>query len=99
MQVENGSFTVLVLSGNGGMGKNTYQYYSWIAEKLTEEIQLIFQNSVKQLTIFSDDVMDLKKNSFLMMKSIIMYIRGSRSIKHEQEKHNAKEMSWIWSCR
>ena len=34
-----------------------------------------------------------------MMKSIIMYIRGSRSIKHEQEKHNAKEMSWIWSCR
>ena len=33
------------------------------------------------------------------MKSIIMYIRGSRSIKHEQEKYNAKEMSWIWSCR
>ena len=78
MQVENGSFTVLVLSGNGGMGKNTYQYYSWIAEKLTEEIQLIFQNSVKQLTIFNDDVMDLKKN-FLFDDEINHYVYSWKS--------------------
>ena len=27
-----------------------------------------------------------------MMKPIIMCIRGSRSIKHEQEKHNVEEL-------
>ena len=60
------------------MGKNTYQYYSWIAEKLTEEIQLIFQNSVKQLTIFSDDVMDLKKK-FLFDDEINHYVYSWKS--------------------
>ena len=78
LQVENGSFILLVLSCNGGMGKDTYQYYSWIAEKLTEEIQLIFQNSVKKLTIFINDVMDLKKN-FLFDDEINHYVYSWKS--------------------
>ena len=43
-------------------------------------------------TIFSDDALDSKKNLLSMMKPIIMCIRGSWSIKHEQEKHNVEEL-------
>ena len=48
-QVENGSFTPLVFSINGGMGKKANKYYSQIAEKL-------------MMMMFNDDVMDSKKN-------------------------------------
>ena len=44
-------------------------------------------------TIFSDDVLDSKKDLLSMMKLIIMCIRGNRSIKHEREKHNVGELA------
>ena len=41
----------------------------------------------------SEDVMDSKKISFSMIKSVVMFICGSRSIKHEREKHNVEELA------
>ena len=84
LQVENGSFTPLVFSVNGGMGKEANKCYSRIAEKLAEkrdEPYLVMMYWIR------------RKISFSMMKSIIMCIRGSRSIKHEREKHNVEELA------
>ena len=46
-----------------------------------------------RLTMFRDDFMDSKVNVFLMMKSVILCIRRSRSSKHEKEKHNVEELA------
>ena len=84
LQVENGSFTPLVFSVHGGMGKEANKCYSRIAEKLAEKRDEPY--SVMMSWIW-------RKISFSMMKSIIMYIRGSWLIKHEQEKHNIEELA------
>ena len=66
------------------MGKEAYKCYSRIAEKLAEKRDkpyLVMMSWIR------------RKISFLMMKSIIMCIRGSRLIKHEREKHNVEELA------
>ena len=62
LQVENGSFTPLVFSVNGGMGKEANKCYSRIAEKLAEkrdEPYLVMMSWIR------------RKISFSMMKSIL----------------------------
>ena len=75
LQVENGSFTLLAFSVNGGMGKEANKSYSRIAEKLAEKRDESYSVIMSWIR---------RKISFLLMKSIIMCIRGSRSIKHER---------------
>ena len=84
LQVENGSFTPLVFSVNGGMGKEANKCYSRIAEKLAEKRDEPYSVMMSWVR---------RKISFSKMKSIIMCIRGSRSIKHKQEKHNVEELA------
>ena len=84
LQVENGSFTLLVFSVNGGMGKVANKCYSRIAEKLAEKRDEPYSVMMSWIR---------RKISFLMVKSVIMCIRGSWSIKHEREKHNVEELA------
>ena len=65
LQVENGSFTPLVFQINGEMGKKANKYYYQIAEKL--------------IMMFSDDVMDSKKN-ILFDDEISHYMYSWRQI-------------------
>ena len=84
LQVENGSFTPLVFSVNGGMGKEANKCYSRIAEKLAEKRDEPYSVMMSWIR---------RKIFFSMMKSIIMCIRGSRSIKREREKHKVEELA------
>ena len=84
LQVENGSFTPLVFSVNGRMGKEANKCYSGIAEKLAKKRYEPYSVTMSWIR---------RKISFSMMKSIIMCIRGSPSIKHVREKHNVKELA------
>ena len=77
LQIKNGSFTPLVFSVNGGMVKKTNACYSRIAEKLAEKRDELCSVMMSWIR---------RKISFWMMKSIIMCIRESRSIKDEREK-------------
>ena len=77
LQIKNGSFTPLVFSVNGGMVKKANECYSRIAEKLAEKRDELYSVMMSWIR---------RKISFWMMKSIIMCIRGSRSIKDEREK-------------
>ena len=63
------------------MGKEANKCYSWIAEKLVEKRDEPYSLMMSCIR---------RKISFSMMKSIIMCICGSRSIKHEPEKHNVR---------
>ena len=70
LQVENESFTPLVFSVNGGMGKEANKCYSVIAEKLAKKTIW---------TIFSDDALDSKK-SLLFDDEINHYVYSWKSI-------------------
>ena len=63
------------------MGKEANKCYSWIAEKLVEKRDEPYPLMMSWIR---------RKISFSMMKSIIMSICGSRSIKHEPEKLNVR---------
>ena len=72
LQIEYGSFTPLVFSVNGGMGKEANKCYSQIDEKLAEKRDEPYSVMMSWIR---------RKISFSMMKSIIMCIRGSQLIK------------------
>ena len=67
-QAENGSFTPLIFSINGGMGKEANKCYSRIDEKLAEKRDIPYLVMMSWIR---------RKISFSMMKSIIACILGS----------------------
>ena len=81
MQVENGSFIHYIFLINVGMGKAN-RCYSPKVTKLAEKRGATYS------VIMS---WNRSKVSFSIMKSIIICIRGSRSIRHEREKHKFEE--------
>ena len=85
MLAENGSFTPLVFSVNGGGLENeANKCYSRIAKKLAEKQD-------KPYSVMTSWIR--KKISFSMTKSIIICIRESHSIKHEWENQNFEELA------
>ena len=88
LQVGNESFTLLVFSFNGGMEKEANKCYSRIAEKLAEKRDKLY--SVMMSWIW-------RKIVFSMMKSVVVCICGSRSIKHEWEKQRREISKLQWS--
>ena len=72
LELENGSFTPLVFSVNGGMGREAKIFYTRLAEMIAEKRDVQF--SVATLFIRT-------KISFSLLKSTLLCIRGSRSLK------------------
>ena len=63
MNIEHGIFTPLVFSASGGVGKECSMFHKHVAEQLV--IKIIFTTRCKL--------------SFLILKSVLMCVRGSRS--------------------
>ena len=73
VEVENGSFTPLVFSTTGGMGKLASIFYSRLAMMLSEKRQQPFSTTTGWLRC---------QLSFSLLRSSILCIRGSRSSHH-----------------
>ena len=84
MQVENGSFTPLVFTVNGSMGREASKFYKRLAEVLCEK-----RNEPYSLTMS----WIRRKISFSLMRSVIMCLRGSRSIKPEYVENRTNELA------
>ena len=78
MNVEQGCFTPLVFSANGGMGRECKKLYSVLAEMITmkRKQECITMSWFRQ------------KISFWLMRSILLCIRGSRGKNVNQEEMN-----------
>jgi len=75
LNVENGSFTPLVMSSNGGLAKECENFYKRLAEMLSE----------KRKTNYSIVAAWVKRKiSFSLIRSLILCIRGSRSIFNDE---------------
>ena len=72
LNVENGTFTPLVFSVNGGMGRECKKFYSRLTEMIAEKRNI--SNSIATTFIRT-------KISFSLLRSMLLCIRGSRSVK------------------
>ena len=73
-EVEHGSFTPLVFSCFGGMGRECAYFYKRLAEKLAEK---------RNLNISETMCFVRTKINFSLIKSLVLCIRGSRSIRSD----------------
>ena len=72
--IEHGCFTPLVLSANGGMGRECKKFYSRLSEHIAEkrkQPQNIIASWIR------------RKISFSLMRSVVLCVRGSRSLYNE----------------
>ena len=74
VEVEHGTFTPLVFSCFGGMSRECGAFYRKLAEKLAEKRHI----SVSEATCYIRT-----KINFSLIKSIILCIRGSRTVRHD----------------
>ena len=84
LQVENGSFTPLVFSINGGMGREASKCYSRVTEMLSEKRDKPYSLTMSWIR---------RKLSFSLMRSIITCIRGRRTFKSNEEKKSTSEVA------
>ena len=73
LQVEHGSFTPLVMSASGGMGRECSKFYARLSEMLAEKRNQNFSITSSWIR---------RKICFALMNSVCMCIRGSRSVFH-----------------
>ena len=71
MNMEHGTFTPLVFSLTGGEGPETSMFHKYIAHKIANKTEEKY-GKVQTLTRC--------KLSFLILRSVLLCIRGSRSI-------------------
>ena len=72
IEVEHGSFTPLVFSSCGGQGRETNRFLSVLAEKLSSKKEISYGETAAWLRT---------KVSFCLLRSAILCVRGSRSVK------------------
>ena len=76
LEQENGTFTPLVFSSNGGLSKETKRFYVRLSELLSE----------KNKCEFSDTYFYVKRKiSFSLIRSAVVCLRGSRSWRHQRQ--------------
>ena len=76
LEVENGSFTPLVFSSNGGMGRECTTFYTRLSEMYAEKKKQPMHEAIKSIRT---------KISFSLLRSTIRCLRGSRSRKPSLE--------------
>lgn len=72
-EVENGSFTPLVFSTTGGMGREATLFYKRLADNLSEKRNIEYSKTMAWMRCTL---------SFSLLRSAVMCIRGSRSKSH-----------------
>ena len=70
MNIEHGTFTPLVFSVSGGMGKECSMFHKHVAERLAIKTGERYEKIISTIRC---------KLSFLILKSALMCVRGSRS--------------------
>ena len=74
LQVENGSFTPLVFSANGGMARECQLFYKRLSEMIAEKRNISSTVATKFIRT---------KICFSLLRSTLLCLRGSRSIRNE----------------
>ena len=79
METEHGTFTPLVFSTSGVMAHECLVFHKTLAEKLADKKNERYEEVVRYLRV---------KFSFLALKSTLLCLRGSRTIKKMHDEHD-----------
>ena len=71
LEIDHGSFTPLVFSIHGGMGRECSMFYNRLAQKISEKKDIHKSTATNWIRT---------KLSFALLKSALLCIRGSRSL-------------------
>ena len=82
MQVEHGTFTPLVMSATGGMGRECRKFYARLAEMISEKRKQSYPLIVSWIR---------RKLCFALLNSVCLCIRGSRTIFHSNLEESISE--------
>lgn len=74
--MEHGTFTPLLMSATGGMGRKFSKFYSRLSELINEKRETKYYVAATWI---------LRKKMFALMKPIVIYIKGSRSVFHREK--------------
>ena len=74
MNIEHGSFTPLIFSVFGGMGKECSMFHKHVAERIATKTEERYEKILSAIRC---------KLSFIILKSVLMCVRGSRSFKEK----------------
>ena len=76
MLVEQGTFTPLIFTTDGAMGRECQKYHKQLAEKISTKNGDRYDEVMRYIKV---------KTSFLVLKGTLMCLRGSRTIKRNVE--------------
>ena len=74
LEIEKGTFTPLVFTTTGGMGEECLRYHRRLAELLSLKEGEDYATTIKWIRV---------KISFCLIRSALVYLRGSRSIRRK----------------
>lgn len=84
LQVENGTFTPLVFSSNGGMARECKQFYKHLAEMISEKRNIDYSVATNFIRT---------RLAFSLLRSTLLCLRGSRSF-HRDNEHGLMDMDF-----
>ena len=76
LEVEHATFTPLVFSCFGGMGRECSKFYQKLAEKLADKRKINISDATCHIRT---------KINFSLIRSLVLCVRGSRSLRVEQK--------------
>ena len=80
LQIENATFTPLVFSANGGMGKECSTFYKRLAEMIADKRNIATSEAISFVRT---------RISFSLLRSMLLCLRGSRSHRVVRNESNA----------
>ena len=78
MEIDHGTFTPIVLTTKGVMGRECEKFHKTLAEKLSVKKEENYQDVIRYIRV---------KMSFLALKSALLCLRGTRAKVREQSTH------------
>ena len=84
--MEHATFTPLVMSATGGMGRAATTFYRRLASMISEKRNTEYSQTVNWIRC---------KLSFALLRALIMSIRGARSSRHHFNSWKAKSTNFV----
>ena len=85
MEIEHSTFTPIVLSVKGAMGRECQIYHKALAEKIAEKTGERYEEVTRLIRI---------KLSYLVLRGALLCLRGSRSIHNDDNLSNCQDFRY-----
>ena len=82
MEVEQGTFTPIVLTIKGVMGPETTQYHKALAQKISQKSGERYEDITRLIRV---------KISFLVLRASLLCLRGSRTLSNNNNAENCED--------